>query len=365
VSFKKQTMSKFHPLKVKTIRRETADCVSLTFEVPEELREAYRFTQGQHLTLKTELEGEEVRRSYSICANPADEPLRVAIKKLEGGRFSTYATERLREGDTLEVMTPMGRFYTPLHPEQAKRYVAFAAGSGITPVLSIMKAVLQQEPQSEFTLFYGNRRSDSIIFHEEIEGLKNLYLGRLSIYHVLSREDQGSSLFSGRIDGEKCRAFCEKIFDPQEVDEYFLCGPEGMIAEIRQELEAQGVDPRQIHFELFTAAGALKPVSGQTAKAAPGPKVEALITIKLDDNTFQFPLSSDGDTILDAALRAGADLPFACKGGVCCTCRAKLLEGNVEMEVNYALEPEEVDAGYILTCQSHPTTDRVFVDFDS
>jgi ring-1,2-phenylacetyl-CoA epoxidase subunit PaaE len=357
-------MPKFHPLKIKAIRRETADCISVTFDVPEELSEAYRFTQGQHLTLKTAIDGEEVRRSYSICANPADEELRVAIKKVEGGRFSTFANEQLQAGDTLEVMTPMGRFFTPLSPDQEKHYAAFAAGSGITPVLSIMKAVLQQEPKSEFTLFYGNRRSDSIIFHEEIEGLKNLYMGRLSVHHVLSREHLGSSLFTGRITGKKCREFCTKLLDPLEVDEYFLCGPEDMIHEIRSELAAQGVNPKKIHFELFTTADSK--VRGTSApKAEQGPKVESIITIKLDDITFEFPLSSDGDTILEAALRAGADLPFACKGGVCCTCRAKLREGSATMDVNYALEPEEVAAGYILACQSHPTTDRVFVDFDS
>ena len=356
-------MPKFHALKIKEVRRETDECVTVAFEVPESLKPEYRFTQGQHLTLKTELGGEEVRRSYSICASPYDGVLRVVIKKLEGGRFSTFANEKLRAGDTLDVMTPMGRFFTELNPANEKQYVAFAAGSGITPVLSIMKAVLQREPKSEFTLFYGNRRADTIIFHEEIEGLKNEYMGRLSVHHVLSRELQGSGLFSGRIDAEKCSAFCDKLIDPEEVDEYFLCGPEAMIHDIRDTLTALGVDKSKIHFELFIAG-----LNGKAQKKKEKEKaqsVEAHIRITLDGNSFEFPLTSGKDTILEAAQKAGAALPFACKGGVCCTCRAKLMEGEVEMDVNYALEPEEVAAGYILTCQSHPKTERVVVDFDS
>ncbi len=356
-------MPKFHPLKIKEVRRETGECVSVAFEVPKELQPEYRFIQGQHLTLKTELGGEEVRRSYSICASPNDDVLRVAIKKLEGGRFSTFANEQLQAGDILEVMTPMGRFFTKLDPANEKNYVAFAAGSGITPILSIMKAVLQQEPKSEFTLFYGNRKVDSIIFREEIEGLKNEYMGRLGVHHILSRELQGSELFSGRIDAEKCSAFCDKLIDPEGVDEFFLCGPEPMIHSLRDTLVNRGVPRENIHFELFVAG-----LNGKAQKKEQGRKaqsVEASIHITLDGNAFEFPLTSGEDTILEAAHKVGADLPFACKGGVCCTCRAKLVEGEVEMDVNYALEPEEVEAGYILTCQSHPKTERVVVDFDS
>ncbi|MCO6479593.1 MAG: phenylacetate-CoA oxygenase/reductase subunit PaaK [Phaeodactylibacter sp.] len=356
-------MPRFHPLKIKEVRRETGECVSIAFEVPEKLKPEYRFTQGQHLTLKTELDGEEVRRSYSICTGPNDDVLRVAVKKLEGGRFSTFANEQLQAGDTLEVMTPMGRFFTELGPANEKHYVAFAAGSGITPILSIMKAVLQQEPKSEFTLFYGNRKVDSIIFREEIEGLKNEYMGRLSVHHILSREQQGGELFSGRIDAEKCSAFCDKLIDPEEVDEFFLCGPEPMINDIRNTLASKGVPREKIHFELFIAG-----LNGKAQKKEQSRKVqsvEASIHITLDGNAFEFPLTSGEDTILEAAHKVGANLPFACKGGVCCTCRAKLVEGEVEMDVNYALEPEEVEAGYILTCQSHPKTERVAVDFDS
>ncbi|MCB0586378.1 MAG: phenylacetate-CoA oxygenase/reductase subunit PaaK [Phaeodactylibacter sp.] len=356
-------MPKFHPLKIKEVRREAGECVSVAFEVPEALKPEYRFTQGQHLTLKAELDGEEVRRSYSICASPYDGVLRVAIKKLEGGRFSTFANEKLKAGDTLEVMTPMGRFFTELDPANEKHYVAFAAGSGITPILSIMKAVLQREPKSEFTLFYGNQKVDTIIFREEIEGLKNEYMGRLSVHHILSRELQGSELFSGRIDAGKCSTFCDKLIDPQEVDEFFLCGPETMIHDIRDTLTGMGVDKKKIHFELFIAG--LNGKAQKKKEQRKGESVAATVQITLDGNSFEFPLTSTQDTILEAAHKAGANLPFACKGGVCCTCRAKLMEGEVEMDVNYALEPDEVEAGYILTCQSHPKTDKVVVDFDS
>lgn len=356
-------MPKFHLLKIKEVRRETGQCVSVAFEVPEQLKEEYRFVQGQHLTLKAELDGEEVRRSYSICASPYDDVLRVAIKKLEGGRFSTYANEKLQAGDTLEVMTPMGRFFTELDPANEKHYLAFAAGSGITPILSILKAVLQREPKSEFTLFYGNRKVDTIIFREEIEGLKNEYMGRLSVHHILSRELQGSELFSGHIDAEKLGAFCGRLIDPEEVDEYFICGPEPMIRDIRDTLAALGVDKSKVHFELFIAG--LNGKAKQKKEAGKAQSVEATIHITLDGNSFEFPLTSGKDTILEAAHKVGAGLPFACKGGVCATCRAKLLEGEIEMDTNYALEPDELEAGYILTCQSHPKTERVVVDFDS
>lgn len=354
-------MPKFHPLKIREVRPETEDCVSIAFEVPEALQPEYQFLPGQYLTLKQEINGEEVRRSYSICSTPA-EGLRVAVKKVPEGRFSTYANEALKAGDELEVMPPMGRFTADPDAAQAKQYVAFAAGSGITPIMSIMKSVLEQEPQSTFTLFYGNRIVDSIIFREEIEGLKNEHMGRLRIYHVLSREKLGSPLLSGRITADKCATICDKLIDPAEVDDFYLCGPLPMIEGIRETLEARGISRKKIHFELFNTG------NGPAPKAKPKadePKVEAIVAITLDGTTVEFPLSSDAESLLDGALKAGADLPFACKGGVCSTCRAKLTEGEVEMDVNYALEPDEVAAGYILTCQSHPKTERVAVDFDS
>jgi len=356
--------STFHSLKVREVRPETADCVSVAFEIPDALRAAYRFLPGQYLTLRTTLAGNDLRRSYSICAGPNDGELRVAIKKVTGGVFSTFANEQLRAADTLEVMTPMGNFHTPLDSAQAKNYVAFAAGSGITPILSIMKAVLETEPQSTFTLFYGNRSSDTIIFKEAIEALKNRFMRRLSTHYVLSREHRGSDLFYGRITAEKCSAFCNTLLDWESVDEFFLCGPEEMVEAVRDTLLALGVERRKIHVELFLASGSRQAARAQERVEAL-PDIVSTVCVVLDGNSFEFTLPAHGDTILDAATKAGADLPFSCKGGVCSTCRAKLVEGDVMMEVNYALEADELEQGYILTCQAHPQSDRVLVDFDS
>ncbi|MBV6439712.1 MAG: phenylacetate-CoA oxygenase/reductase subunit PaaK [Haliscomenobacteraceae bacterium CHB4] len=355
-------MTKFYPLKVRDIRRETPDTVSVAFEVPEALRDTFRFNQGQHLTLRTEIHGEEVRRAYSICTAPHENDLRVAIKKVEGGMFGTFASERLKVGDTLESMPPLGHFYAELNPENRNLYVAFAAGSGITPVMSILKTTLVQEPHSRFILFYGNRGFDHIIFREQLEHLKNLYPDRLAVHHVLSRESLGSDLFNGHIDGEKCRSYARLLFRAEDVDAYFLCGPEEMIFSVKEALEKLGVAPKRIHFELFTTSGAKKqPATGAAKKES----FDASVTVIQDGAQFDFMLTSDGSTLLDAAMRAGADLPFSCKGGVCSTCKAKVLEGEVEMEVNYGLEPDEVAAGYVLTCQSHPKTKRVVVSFDA
>lgn len=355
-------MTQFHTLTVQDIRQETADCVSVAFAVPDALKETFAFTQGQYMTLRTQLNGEEVRRSYSLCVSPLDEEWRVAIKTVPGGLFSTYANEQLAVGDELEAMPPEGRFFTALDPQQARRYVAFAAGSGITPIVSIMKTVLATEPLSHFTLFYGNQRTESIIFRELIEGLKNTHLNRLSVHYLLSREHTGSDLFSGRIDGEKCRQFCQKLFSPTAIDAYFLCGPEAMTLAVRDELKAQGVEAKKIHLELFgtsTKAGK-RPTKMQKADTGFSSEIE----LQLDGNRITFKMTNPDETVLDAALKHGADLPFACKGGVCCTCRAKLEVGTADMAVNFALEPEEVEAGYTLTCQAYPTSDKVVVNFD-
>ncbi|NUO02631.1 MAG: 2Fe-2S iron-sulfur cluster binding domain-containing protein, partial [Saprospiraceae bacterium] len=302
--------------------------------------------------------------SYSICAGPNDDELRVAIKKVPGGLFSTFANEQLQAGDTLEVMTPMGNFHTQLLPTQAKNYVAFAAGSGITPILSILKAVLETEPQSTFTLFYGNRTVEAVIFKEAIEALKNRFMGRLSVHYLLSREYPGSDLFYGRITAEKCAAFCKILFNCEATDEFFLCGPQEMVEAVQDTLTDLGADPNKIHVELFQAATGKQAAQAQERVEAL-PDIVSTVRVILDGNNFEFSLPAHGDTILDAAMKAGADLPFSCKGGVCSTCRAKLLEGDVMMEVNYALEADELEQGYILTCQSHPQSERVVVDFDS
>jgi ring-1,2-phenylacetyl-CoA epoxidase subunit PaaE len=355
-------MSRFHSLTVKEVRPETDTCVSIAFDVPEELLTDYRFEPGQHLTLKTTIDGEEVRRSYSICTAPEDKDLRVAVKWLEGGKFSTYANEELKEGTELDVMIPMGRFVMPLDPANEKQYVAFAAGSGITPIMAHMKTILKKEPKSSFTLFYGNRTSRDVIFLEEIEALKNKYLGRLSVFYVLSKEHPGSDLFYGRINVDKCNVYFDKLISLEETDEFFLCGPEELIMEVKGLLEEKGVDKKKVHFELFTTPG--QKTNGAVQKRSKQRDFASAIEITIDGNTFQFEMESGDETILDAASQFGTDLPFACKGGVCCTCKAKVLEGEVEMDVNYALEDDEVADGYVLTCQSHPVTKEVKLSFD-
>lgn len=359
-------MATFHKLRIREVRPETEDCVSVAFDIPEALKEDFSFIQGQYLTLKTQINGEEVRRSYSICTAPQDNDLRVAIKKVPGGTFSTYANEGLSAGVELDVLEPAGRFYTHLDPAHEKHYVGFAAGSGITPIMSILRTVLQAEPRSRFTLFYGNKGVDSIIFREELEALKNKYLGRLSLHHVLSREQTGSELFYGRLDGEKAAVFFQKILDPSVVDDVFLCGPEPMILGVSETLKEAGVPEKDIHFELFTSSVALQEQAQRKRRERQeaGETKDAQIRIKLDGDIIEFPMDSDDDSILDAALKAGADLPYACKGGVCSTCRAKVEKGEVDMLINYALEPDEVEAGFVLTCQAYPKTEEVTVNFD-
>jgi ring-1,2-phenylacetyl-CoA epoxidase subunit PaaE len=358
-------MALFHPLKVADIRRETADCVSVAFLVPGELADTYKFTQGQYLTFKKDINGESIRRSYSICSSPMEGELRVAIKKVDGGRFSTFANEELKVGDVLETMKPTGRFYTALSPENKKHYVAFAAGSGITPMMSIMKTTLATEPNSHFTLFYGNRNFNSIIFREQIEDLKDRYLNRMSVYHILSGDALGSDLLMGRLDAEKCERFCTHLFDYKSVDHYFLCGPGSMIHEVKDKLVDMGVEPTRIHFELFTTPGqSAQHSAAPKEKKATGGGILCEVSIIMDGHTQQMELDSMGMPILDAALHKGLDVPYACKGAVCATCKAKVLEGEVEMEMNYSLEADELAAGYVLTCQAHPKTKKVVVDYD-
>jgi ring-1,2-phenylacetyl-CoA epoxidase subunit PaaE len=353
----------FHPLKIKEVKKETADCISVLFEMPDELKEEFAFRQGQSLTMRTFLNGEEVRRTYSICSSPMDHEWRLAIKKQEGGLFSGFANEKLKKGDVLEVMPPVGNFYTELNPSNKKNYLAFAAGSGITPVVSIIKTTLITEPHSTFTLVYGNRSRSSIIFFEELEGLKNKFTDRFNFIHILSRERTDAPVNSGRINLDKLTEL-NKLIRYTEMDEFFICGPEEMIFSVKEFLEQKGVEPRKIHFELFTTPGQrVKTVSSGKRVTSGGPNSK--ITVKLDGRSFDFDLSMNSEmVILDAALKQGADLPFACKGGVCCTCKARLLEGKVEMDVHWGLEEEEIEKGYILTCQSHPKTERVVVDFD-
>jgi len=354
----------FQKLSVAEVKKETGDCVSIAFTIPKELKETFQYKQGQYITLRTTINGEDTRRSYSVCSSPLDNELRVAVKKTEYGIFSTYANEQLKKGDTLNVMPPLGKFFTELNPDQSKQYIGFAAGSGITPLLSIIKTTLRTELKSSFTLVYGNRNRHSIIFKEELEGLKNLHMDRFRVIYILSCEKTDAAINFGRIDAEKCTALCNKNLDINTTDEFFLCGPENMIFSVKDQLEQLGVDKKKIHFELFTIPGQ-KQSSVVRREAAVKTEVKSKITVKLDGITFDFDLGFEGDAILDAALKNGADLPYACKGGVCCTCRARLIEGEVDMDVNYGLEPEEIEQGFILTCQSHPRTEKVVVDFDS
>lgn len=357
----------FRSLVIKDIRTETPECVSIAFDVPADLETEFQFIQGQNITVKSMVDGEEVRRSYSICSSPMDNELRVAVKKVSNGKFSTHANTLLKKGDVVEVLPPTGRFYTNLNSTHQKNYLAIAAGSGITPLLSIIKTTLATEPLSSFTLIYGNRNRASIIFKEELEALKNKYIKRFSLYHILSRERTDTDVNYGRIDAAKCSELNNKLVPFSAFDEYFICGPEEMIFSTKDFLETLGVQKEKIHFELFTTPGQAGStlIRNVSTNSSGNTDQSSTITIKSDGVFFDFKLPFDGDSILDGALQQGADLPYACKGGVCCTCRAKLIEGEVEMEVNYALEDDEVKAGYILTCQSHPRTEKVVVDYDA
>jgi ring-1,2-phenylacetyl-CoA epoxidase subunit PaaE len=352
----------FHPLRVSDIDRLTDDAVALTFEVPDDLREEYAFTQGQHLTVRTPLAGDDVRRNYSICSPAGEGTLRIAVKRLSGGAFSSYAIERLQPGDTLEVMTPTGRFFTQLDPENAKHYCCIAAGSGITPMLSILSTVLSVEPGSRVTLLFANQTTKTIMFLEELEDLKDRYRERFHLVHVLTREPADVELFSGRIDGERLRLFLDTIIPADSVDEWFLCGPFPMITGLRATLKDAGVDRSHVHTELFHVEST-PPVrrSPDLADDSGGSDV----TIVLDGRRSRLRLHTDDVPVLEAALGVRSDAPYACKGGVCGTCRAKLLEGTVQMDQNWALEAAEVAKGYVLTCQSHPTSDSVLLDYDA
>jgi ring-1,2-phenylacetyl-CoA epoxidase subunit PaaE len=351
---------RFHTLPIASLRHETADAVSLSFAVPAGLEAEYRYTPGQYLTLRALIDGEDVRRSYSICSGLDDGELRVAIKRVTGGVFSNWAAEALRAGDTLSVMTPDGRFGVPIEPGAARTLVGFAAGSGITPILAILKTVLAREPRSRFLLFYGNRSTDSILFRDVLEDLKDRYLARLSVFHVLSREQQDVPVLNGHLDAEKVGALMRAMLPVAAVDHAFVCGPQPMLEGLEKALADLGLARERIHVERFTPGVGGRPRSVAVPVAA---VPRAIATVISEGVRTDIPVA-EGEAIIDAAIRAGRNLPFSCKGGMCCTCRARLLEGRVEMTVNYSLEPWETAAGFILTCQSHPVTDRLVIDYD-
>ncbi|NGM12638.1 phenylacetate-CoA oxygenase/reductase subunit PaaK [Verrucosispora sp. WMMA2044] len=361
----------FHPLPVVAVDRLTADAVAITFAVPEELRETFAFRAGQHLTVRLPAAavapdgdgGGDVRRSYSICSTPAELArhgrLRIGVREIPGGAFSGYACGALRHGDTIEVLPPLGHFTTAFAPDRARRYGAVVAGSGITPVLSLVATALAVEPASTFTLVYGNRTAGSVMFAEELADLKDRYPTRLHLVHVLSREQGDSPLLSGRIDAERLGRLLETIVPGEAIEEWFLCGPYGLVVDARAVLTERGVAESAVHTELFHVDAPPEPVR-RSDDASGGTDV----TITLDGRSSSFTMRRD-ERVLDAALKVRGELPYACKGGVCSTCRAKVVSGEVEMACNYALEPDEVAAGYVLTCQSSPLTDTLTIDYDA
>ena len=353
-------MSQFHPLLVTDIHHTIRDAVVLTLK-PEN-PDAFAFTQGQYLTFKQDFDGTELRRNYSICAGLDDGELKVGIKRVDGGAFSTYANTELKVGDTLHAMPPQGKFFTAIEPEVAKNYLGFAGGSGITPVLSILKTVLKREPQSTFTLVYANRAVNTIMFREELEDLKNHYMGRLTIIHILE-SGQDMELFEGRIDQAKCDALFKHWIQINNIDTAFICGPEPMMLAIAEALKTNGLTDEQIKFELFSESQQGRLAKQEMAKRSEGQKGTE-ITVIIDGARRSFTMQK-GQSVLEAALENGQEAPFSCKAGVCSTCMGKVLEGEVEMISNHALEDYEVERGYVLTCQSYPLSDTLVIDYDT
>ncbi|VXC88958.1 subunit of the phenylacetly-CoA oxygenase/reductase [Enterobacterales bacterium 8AC] len=351
-------MTVFHRLNVAAIERETPDAVAITLHVPDELKSHYRYTPGQHLTLKAKVNGEELRRCYSICSAPQEGLLQIGVKAIHQGRFSSFINHGLQVGDELDVMVPQGRFGYQPQPQTQGHYLAIAAGSGITPMLSIIKATLQQEPNSHFTLIYGNRTSRSVMFKEQLSDLKNRYPQRFQPLYLFSQESLDSPLLSGRIDREHLAAIGKTLLDFNDFDHAFICGPEVMMDEAHTVLELAGMPAERIHSERFNTSGIV------ARPANSGNRNATQVEIQLDGRRLKIDVGTEDDSILDAALRQGADLPYACKGGVCATCKCKLKAGEVDMAINYSLEPDQLAAGYVLSCQSWPRGEGVVLDFD-
>jgi ring-1,2-phenylacetyl-CoA epoxidase subunit PaaE len=355
----------FRPLKILEIRNETDDCVSVSFHVPDEWKEEFKFKAGQNVTLRTKIRGEEIRRSYSICSSPHDDELRVAIKKVEEGLFSSHAHAYFKSGQVLDVLAPTGNFVLTIDPSNKKHYVAFAAGSGITPVISLLKTILKEEPLSRFTLIYGNRNRSSVIFREELLALKNEYPDQFQLMMIFSREKMDAPVFEGRIDASKCEMIFKQILPLSAGQEYLLCGPASMIFSVRSWLLEKNIADKKIHFELFSDPGELgKTIEKTTSVKAESTEMKSLVTIRLDGVSSDFRIPVEGPNILEAAIKEGADLPYACRAGVCASCRAKLVTGKVTMDQNYALADEEIEQGFILACQSHPASEKLTIDFD-
>lgn len=357
-------MSRFYPLKVVKVQPETPESVSVWLEVPPELKTTFAFKPGQYLPCRANIDGEEIRKSYSICSVPEDPYLIIAVKEVYGGKFSTYVNQKLKAGDYFEVMPPEGRFTLPENLPEDAVLVFFAAGSGITPIISLITYFLCHFPKGQAKLFYNNKTSDSIIFRDELESLKNENMDRFSIYHLLTREISGPDLMTGRIDAEKCKAFDGHFFDLKEVDATFICGPEHMILNLKEGLLKQGLSEDQVRFELFGTAPVHEFKDKKTDPIPAGDDRVSKVTLRVDGHEIDLQIRYHGEAVLDSALHAGHELPYSCKGGVCSTCKALVVEGKVHMDIHYGLEADEIDAGYVLTCQSHPRSERLILDYD-
>ena len=354
----------FHKLAIAEIVPETNEAKSIRFLIPDQLRETFVFKPGQHLTLKAVIDGEEVRRNYSLCVAPQDNEVMVTVKRITGGLFSNWANETLRPGDVIDVMPPHGSFTWDFRADAANHYVGFAGGSGITPVISLLRTALLTEPASRFTLFYGNRDSQSVIFLEALAKLKNLFMDRLQVHHFLAEEAEDIDLFNGMLDRSKCEDILTHLIDPAEIAAFFICGPGPMMDSAEEALVARGIDRDRIHLERFTADRPIEALQAQLdalSKEAEG----ASLIVTLDGRKRRIMFSAEAGNILDSARLAGLPAPFACKAGVCATCRARVVSGEVEMAARYGLTDEEVEAGYILTCQSVPKGESVEVDYDA
>ncbi len=353
--------NKFYSLEVVRLRKLTNDSVEVTLAIPADNIPVFSYEAGQHLIFKYNHKGEELRRSYSLCTAPSENRWSVAVKKVDDGRFSAYVNEKLKVGDKLDVMPPTGKF--TLNPGNKSNIVFFAAGSGITPIIAQIKDILYNHPDIQITLFYGNKGFNSVMFREDLEALKNKFIQRFSVHHVFSREKSGIDMYFGRMTKEKCNDFAQHLFNPREIDDVMICGPNNMVFDIQEALQEQGISKDKIHIELFNTDGIQKANDAQELSNQDLGK-ESQITLQLDGNIYEFSLGYAQQSILDAGIAHGADLPYSCKGGVCSTCKAKITSGEVVMDTNYALEEDEVKAGYVLLCQSHPRTEKVSVDFD-
>lgn len=349
-------MSQFKKLIIKDVKRETSDTVSIAFEIPADLKSDFNYQSGQYITIKKNVAGEDVRRAYSLCSSPFEDDFRVGVKKVENGKMSTFLNEKMSVGDELEVMKPMGNFVID---DLCSNITAFAAGSGVTPILSMAKSVLNSG--GSFTLFYGNKTLNDTIFKNELEALKKEHSNHFNLHFIYSRENIGNNLYEGRIDKEKCTLLMKENLELLKSDGFYMCGPENMITDVSSSLKELGVNEDKIHFELFTLPTQKEEVVKKPSSDFSG---DSQITVIMDGDEFEFELSSEGDFILDAAMDAGADAPFSCKGAVCCTCKAQVIEGKATMELNYSLSDAEVEDGYILTCQAHPASEKLVVDYD-